>query len=267
MTGRRLVLLGVLAAVPVACLSTLAGCRMSGPCGWIPTQGAFWWSTAYVPPLLVILTSAVAWTLRLGFVASRTTRELARLPRVSGPPNLVRMAKAMGLERIECVGGRSPVAFCAGFARPTVFISEAAITGLSDSELLAVLHHEADHARRHEPLRRAARTAAADVLTFLPIVGWWSERQIARSELSADAAAERMAGRSALAGALLVMTAPAIPMAAFVGHAELRARRLLGIRIDEPRPSRAMWAATFVYSWLALSLAACLLEVMVALRP
>ena len=267
MTGRRLVLLGVLAAVPVACLSTLAGCRMSGPCGWIPTQDAFWWSTAYVPPLLIISASALAWTLRLGFVVSRTTRELARLPRVPVSPNLVRTAKAIGLDRIDCVAGGSLVAFCAGIVRPTVFISEAAVTGLSDSELLAVLHHEADHARRHEPLRRVARTAAADVLAFLPIVGWWSERQIARSELSADATAERMAGRSALAGALLVMTAPAIPMAAFVGHAELRARRLLGIRIDEPGPPRAMWAATFVYSWLALSLAACLFEVVVALRP
>jgi hypothetical protein len=76
-----------------------------------------------------------------------------------------------------------------------------------------------------------------------------------------------MAGRSALAGALLVMTAPAIPLAAFVGHAELRARRLLGITIDEPGPPRAMWAATFVYSWLAVSLAACVFEVVVALRP
>lgn len=267
MTGRRLVVLGVLAAVPVACLSTVAGCRMAGPCSWIPTQGTFWWSTAFVPPLLVILASALAWTLRFCLMALRTKRELARLPRVSVPPKLVRTAKAVGLDRIDCVRGGSLVAFCAGIVRPTVFISEAAVAGLSDSELLAVLHHEADHARRHEPLRRAARTAAAEVLTFLPIVGWWSERQIARSELSADAAAERVVGRSALAGALLLMTAPAIPVAAFVGHAELRARRLLGIRIEEPKPPRAMWAATFVYLWLALSLAACLFEVMVALVP
>jgi len=156
------------------------------------------------------------------------------------------------------------VAFCAGIVRPTVFISEVAVAGLSDSELLAVLHHEAEHALRHEPLRRAARMAAAEALTFLPIVGWWSERQIALSELSADAAAERVVGRSALAGALLVMTAPAMPMAAFVGHAELRARRLLGMKVDEPKPPRAMWAATFVYSWLALSLAGCLSAVVVA---
>jgi Zn-dependent protease with chaperone function len=265
--GRRLALLGVLAAVPIACLTTVAGCQMAGPCGWIPSQGNFWWPAAYVPPLLVMLVSTLAWTFRFGLVASRAKRELAKLPSVSVPSKLVRTAQSAGIDRIACVGAGSPLAFCAGIVRPTVFISDAAVAGLSDSELLAVLHHEADHARRREPLRRAARTAAAEVLTFLPIVRWWSERQIARSELSADSAAERMVGRPALAGALLVMTAPAIPLAAFVGHAELRARRLLGMRIDEPKPPRALWAATVVYSWLALSLAGCLFEVLVALTP
>ncbi len=265
MTGRRLVLLAVLAAVPIACLSTVAGCQSGGACGWIPTQGTSWWPAAYVPPLLVVLASALAWTLKFGLVASRTERELAKLARVPLPPKLVRTARAAGLQRVECVRAGSPVAFCAGILRPTVFISEAAVAGLSDSELLAVLHHEADHARRYEPLWRAARTSAAEVLTFLPIVSWWSERQIALSELSADAAAERRVGRSSLAGALLVMTAPTIPLAAFVGHAELRARRLLGMRIDEPKAPRAVWAASFVYSWLAVSLAGCLFAVLVAL--
>jgi len=264
-TGRRLALLAVLAAVPIACLSTVAGCQSGGACGWIPTHGTSWWPAAYVPPLLVVLASALACALKFGLVASRTERELARLPRVSIPPKLVRTARAAGLDRVECVRAGSPVAFCAGILRHTVFISEAAVAGLADSELLAVLHHEADHARRHEPLWRAARTAAAEVLTFLPIVGWWSERQITLSELSADAAAERMVGRSALAGALLVMTAPAIPLAAFVGHAELRARRLLGMRSDEPKAPRAVWAASFVYSWLAISLAGCLFAVVVSL--
>ena len=267
MSARRGVLLAALAAVPIACLSAVAGCPSGGPCAWIPNPGTFWWATAYVPPLLIILASSLAWTVRFGVVASRTKRELGRLASVSVSPKLAQAANAVGLDRIECVGGGPAVAFCAGFVLPTVYISEAAVAGLSDSELLAVLHHEADHARRHEPLRRAARTAAAEVLAFLPIVGWWSERQIAHSELSADVAAERMVGRPALAGALLVMTAPAIQLAAFVGHAELRARRLLGMTVDEPKPTRAMWAATLVYSWLALSLAGCLFEVAVTLHP
>ena len=264
MSGRRAAVLVVLVAVPLACLGTVAGCPSGGPCGWIPTQGTFWWPAAYVPPLLVILASVLAWTVRFGVVASGTKRQLATLPRVSVPEKLARTARDVRLERIECVRGGSPVAFCAGIFRPTVFISEAAVAVLSDSELLAVLHHEADHARRHEPLRRVASTAAAEVLKFLPIVSWWSERQIARSELRADATAERMVGPSALAGALLVMTGPPIPLAAFVGHAELRARRLLGIKIDEPKAPRAVWAATVVYSWLAFSLTGCLFEVIVS---
>src|SRR5438067_631499 len=125
MTGRRLAFLGLLAAVPIACMSTIAGCSTAGPCGWIATRGDFWWP--------------------------------------------------------------------------------------------------------------AACSAVAEVLLFLPIVRWGYERQSARAELRADAAAERVAGRPALAGALLVMTAPPIPLAAFMGHAELRARRLLGMRIDEPK--------------------------------
>ena len=178
MTWRRLALLGAV-AVPIACFSAVAGCQSGGPCGWIPAQRSFWWPAAYMPLLLVILTSAFAWALKFGLVASRTKCELRRLPRVPVPERLVGTARAVGLDPIHCVGGESPLAFCAGLVRPSVFISEAAVAALSDSELLAVLHHEADHARRHEPLRRAARTAATEVLTFLPIVGWWSERQIA----------------------------------------------------------------------------------------
>jgi Zn-dependent protease with chaperone function len=266
-TMRQLPLLGLLAAVPIACMSTVAGCSAAGPCDWIAAHGDFWWPAAYGPLLIVLSATALACTLRLGLIALRASRELARLPRVAAPPNLVRMAQSAGVERIACLGGGSPVAFCAGLLRPTVFVSEGAVAALSDPELLAVLHHEADHARGHEPARRAARSAAAEAFVFLPIVRWWSERQIARSELSADATAERIVGRSALAGALLVMTAPPIPLAAFVGHAELRARRLLGMGIDEPKAPRSVWAATFVYSWLALSLAGCLFELAVALKP
>lgn len=267
MTGRRVVVFGVLAAVPIACLSAVAGCGMAGPCGWIATHGNFWWPAAYLPALLVALVMSLALTLKFGLTVSSAAREVALLPRIPVPPHLVRTAQSAGIDRIACVHAETPVAFCAGVLRPTVFVSEGAIAALSEKELLAVLYHEADHARRHEPARRVVRNAAAEVLAFLPIVGWWSERQTVRSELSADEMAERMVGQSALAGALLVMTAPAVPLAAFVGHAELRARRLLGMRIDEPKPPRAVWAATFVYSWLALSLTGCLLEVLVALTP
>ena len=266
MTTRKLTMLGALAAVPVACLSTVAGCSSTGPCGWLAPRGDLMWPAAYVPPLLVALASAVAWALIFVFTAARASRAVARLECVvPPPPTLARAAGALQIERIACLRGGPPVAFCSGLLRPTVFVSEDAVARLSNPELMAVLRHEADHATRHESLRRAARTAAADVLIFLPIVRWWTERQATRSELRADTEAERLVGRPALAGALLVMTDPAVAMAAFAGHAELRAQRLLGIKVEESGPPRALWAVTVAYSWLALSLAGCVAEVVVAL--
>ena len=266
MTSRKLMVLGALAAVPVACLTTVAGCSSTGPCGWLVTPGDLMWSAAYVPPLLIALVSAVAWALIFVFTAARTSRAVTRLEFVLPLPlTLVRAAEAAQIERIACLRGGPPVAFCSGLLRPTVFISEDAVAQLSKAELMAVLHHEKDHAIRREPLRRAARSAAADVLMFLPLVRWWTERQATRSELRADAAAELCVGKPALAGALLVMTEPAVAMAAFAAHAELRARRLLGMEVEESGPPRAVWAATLAYSWLALSLAGCLAEVVVAL--
>ena len=265
MTARRLALLVLVAAVPVVCLTAVAGCRAAGPCGLIMTAGSSWWPVALGPPLLVASIAIVAWTIRLGIITSRASFDLARLRRVHVPTILARSAAAAGVDRIACVITSSPVAFCAGALRPTVFVSDGAVALLSEKELVAVVCHEADHARRREPLRRIARKAAADVLAFLPIVRWWSERQMERCELAADLAAERSAGRAALAGALLVMTEPAASLAAFGGHAEMRARRLLGHQLEESQPPRALWAASLVYTWVALSLAGCLFEVVVAL--
>ena len=265
MTTRKLILVGALAAVPVACLSTVAGCSSTGPCGWIAYWGDPMLPAAYVPPLLVGLTSALGWMLIFVFRAARATRGVARLERVaSSPPTLVRAAGAARIKRIACLRGGPPVAFCSGLFRPTVFISEDAVNALSIKELIAVLRHEADHAIRREPLRRVARAAAADVLIFIPLVRWWAHRQAARSELRADTESEQLVGKAALAGALLVMTDPEVAMAAFAGHTELRARRLLGMRVDESGPPRALFAATLAYSLLALSLAGCFAEVVLA---
>ena len=261
MSVRRVALLGLLATVPVACLSAVAGCREAGPCGLALGAGSSWWPAAFEPALVFTLVLVAASVLKLAITVVRTSRALGRLQRIPVPPKLMRISAAAGIRRIECVAADSASAFCTGVLRPTVFISSGALATLTEPELSAVLHHEADHARRFEPLRRAATDAATDVLAFLPIVSWWSARRLMRGELQADEVAERFAGRSALAGALFVMTAPAAPLAAFAGHTELRARRLLGLEIQEPRPSRALVVTSFVHGSLALSIAGCLVEV------
>src|SRR5213594_3894428 len=111
MTGRRLALLGSLAAVPIACMSTIAGCSTAGPCGWIATRGDFWWPAAYVPPLIILLAAAAAGAVRFGLIALIASRGVARVPRDSGRPHQVRTARLAGIDRIACVEDGAPVAF------------------------------------------------------------------------------------------------------------------------------------------------------------
>jgi beta-lactamase regulating signal transducer with metallopeptidase domain len=83
-----------------------------------------------------------------------------------------------------------------------------------------VLVHEAEHARRRDPLRRLAGRAAADVLVWLPLVGWWTSRRLEEAELAADRAAIDRVGRTPLAQALratATAAAPAVVGARFDG--------------------------------------------------
>ena len=107
-------------------------------------------------------------------------------------------------ERVEVA---EPLAFCAGYLAPRIYVSDGLIERLSDSELRAVVAHEAWHARRRDPLRRLVLRALADGLFFIPILGRASERLEALDELDADRAAVRaLGGRRHLAAAMLKLT-------------------------------------------------------------
>ena len=82
-----------------------------------------------------------------------------------------------------------PRAFCAGLLRPRVYVSTGAVALLDDAALSAVLAHERQHARRHDPLRLAVGRVLARALFFLPELGDLVERQQALAELSADESA------------------------------------------------------------------------------
>lgn len=97
-----------------------------------------------------------------------------------------------------------PLAFCAGYLRPSIYVSRGARERLTESELSAVLAHEAHHLRRRDPLRRLAARAVADSLFFVPILRRISDRYHALGEVAADEAAVSSAGgRRSLASALL----------------------------------------------------------------
>jgi hypothetical protein len=124
-----------------------------------------------------------------------------------------------------------PLAFCAGLARPRVYVSSGALAALDREQLLAVVAHERHHARRRDPLRIFIVRTLADALFFLPGLRRLGSRYAALAELAADEAAVRAAGDAApLASALLAFgDAPALGV---VGIAPERVDHLMG---DAPR--------------------------------
>lgn len=127
---------------------------------------------------------------------------------------------------IECV---EPRAFCAGYLRPQVYLSEGARQRLEPAELRAVLAHESHHARRRDPLRLLAARTLADSLFFIPILRRIAERYAALGELAADEAAVRaLSGRGPLASALLKFSESPAQPAAVVALAPERVDHLMG---------------------------------------
>jgi hypothetical protein len=140
-----------------------------------------------------------------------------------------------------------PQAFCAGLFRPRVYVSSAAVELLDPQALTAVLEHERQHARRHDPLRIAAGRVATASLFFVPGLRSLVRRASTLAELSADehACAGSPADGSALARAMI----------AFDAHGT----GIEPVRVDRLTGERAQWqfpAALFALAAGAIALLA-----------
>jgi Zn-dependent protease with chaperone function len=82
-----------------------------------------------------------------------------------------------------------PLAFCAGWLRPRVYVSSGVVDRLSDRELRAVLAHEQQHGALRDPLRLAVSHVLCQALFFLPILRSLHASYADAAELTADAAA------------------------------------------------------------------------------
>jgi Zn-dependent protease with chaperone function len=209
--------------------------------------------------LVVAALAVAAWIARASWLAVGAAREVAALPRLPSPQPLVAAARRSGVGEVVCLDGPASSAFCAGPLRPRVFVTGGMVAALADEELEAVLVHEAEHARRRDPLRRLAGRAAADVLFWLPLVGWWSRRRLEDAELTADRAAIDRVGRSPLARALRATASPATPTvgARFDGAGAARVSQLLGDQPPRRRPPLAACLLSLLGLVLAVSLAMC----------
>jgi Zn-dependent protease with chaperone function len=111
---------------------------------------------------------------------------------------------------IHVIDDPAPHAFCAGYLRPSVYVSTGALAILSDDELAAVLVHEDHHRTLRDPLRLASSRILSQALFFLPALHSLGDRYRDLAEERADEAAVRAAGDTGpLASALLAFDAAA----------------------------------------------------------
>jgi len=113
---------------------------------------------------------------------------------------------------INVIDDPAPHAFCAGYLRPSIYVSTGALAVLSDDELAAVLVHEDHHRTLRDPLRLASSRILSQALFFLPALPSLGDRYSDIAEERADDAAVRAAGDTRpLASALLAFDAAAPP--------------------------------------------------------
>lgn len=222
-------------------------------CGQMTVAGCLGVAVLVVAALVI-----ATWVVRAGWLAIGAAREVAGLPRLPPSDLLVAAARRSDAGEVVCLDDPTAAAFCAGLLRPRVFVTAGMVASLAADELEAVLVHEAEHARRRDPLRRLTGQAAADVLFWLPLVGWWSRQRLEDAELAADRAAIGRVGRTPLARALRATAIPAAAVGArFDGAGAARVSQLLGDQLPRHRPPLAACLLSLLGLILAVSLAMC----------
>ena len=162
--------------------------------------------------------------------ARALTRNLAALARFRRTVHLSGRLTICG-RVVQVVADPVPRAFCAGWVRPRVYVSQGAIEQLQADELRAVVVHEDHHARRRDPLRLLVIAVLGEALFFMPVMRRLRERYAQLAEIAADEAATRAAGAQPLAGALMRFGESTVP-GIVVGIAPERVDALLG---EHPR--------------------------------
>jgi beta-lactamase regulating signal transducer with metallopeptidase domain len=121
-----------------------------------------------------------------------------------------------------------------GLVRPYILLPVSAVTGLSESQLRAVLAHELAHIRRHDYLVNLLQTAVETLLFYHPAV-WWLSRRVRqeREHCCDDLAVEVCGDVMEYAGALAQLEelrgcASDLALAATGGDLLARIRRLMG---------------------------------------
>jgi beta-lactamase regulating signal transducer with metallopeptidase domain len=145
------------------------------------------------------------------------------------------LQRRMGLKRAVHYGEslRLDAPAVAGWIRPVVLLPVSALTGLTESQLEAVIAHELAHIRRYDAFVNLFQVAVETLLFYHPAVWWIGQRVRTEREHCCDDAAVAVCGNAvSYAYALTHMAeseaAPELAMAANRSPLVQRIARLLG---------------------------------------
>jgi len=159
--------------------------------------GDVWLSSTTTPLLIVLAFEAAVLLVMAASLTRQVLRQRAFLRRLPTQACVV-----WGVP-VRVIPSRRAHAFCLGLIRPGIYVSDGLLELLSGRELQSVIAHEAHHARRRDPLRRALAKAVSDAFWFIPALRTAASAQVTISELAADAVAAKTAGLGPLASALV----------------------------------------------------------------
>lgn len=174
----------------------------------------------HYPPLAVALLTPIVVALVAGCLAA-VVRQAWRQHRLAAAaatrqaplgPLLQRLVCSLGLTgRVRVTTDQTIYAFCGGFIRPHIFLSQGLIELLTLRELEAVLRHERRHLTQRDPLRYFVTDLLGLLTPVLPALAIWRTRVHVRAELAADQAVLEAMPVDVLASALVKVLHAATP--------------------------------------------------------
>jgi beta-lactamase regulating signal transducer with metallopeptidase domain len=202
--------------------------------------------------LAIWLSGVVLLSLRLlgGWIVAR--RLITRAVRPVSPEihSLARrVAGRLALDRVVRVLESTAVSVpvMVGWIKPVVLLPAAALSGLTPTQVEALIAHELAHIRRHDYLVNLLQSAVETLLFYHPAVWWISARVRAEREHCCDDLAvgvcDRLVYVTALADLAAMTTTPSVALAATDGSLVNRVRRLLGRSRDRQDPASSWMPA------------------------
>ena len=204
--------------------------------------------------LIVWLSGVVLLSLRLlgGWIVARRLITRAVRPVSADIHSLVRrVAGRMALDRAVRVFESSAVAVpvMVGWIKPVVLLPAAALSGLTPTQVEALIAHELAHVRRNDYIVNLLQSVVETLLFYHPAVWWVSARIRAEREHCCDdlaiAVCDRLVYVTALADLAAMTTTPRVALAATDGSLVNRVRRILGRSRDASEVSSS-WVPAVV---------------------